>query len=473
MGGRLLVVEDDAAMRQLLEEELARRGYTVVGRPDAESALAALTEQPVDLVVTDLNLRGGTNGVTLCQRIIEQRPDVPVLVITAFGSLESAVAAIRAGAYDFITKPFELDALTIALERALQHRALRLEVRRLREAAGEPAAGDLLGESPAMRRARQLLARVSDTDSSVLISGESGTGKEVVARWLHDHGRRKTGPFVAVNCAAMPEALLESELFGHAKGAFTDAKTARVGLFQKAAGGTLFLDEIGELPLGLQPKLLRALQERTVRPVGGDAEVPYDARIISASNRDLEQAVEEHRFREDLFFRINVITVSLPPLRSRGNDVLQLAQHFLRVFAERAGKKVTGLSAPAAQALLRYHWPGNVRELQNSIERAVALTEFEQLTLEDLPEKVKQRRPSEAQAGGAEELLPLDEVERRHILRVLRALNGHRTQAAQVLGLDRKTLYRKLERYGEDEDGPRPSRAPPAPIEEARPTGAK
>ncbi len=468
--GSLLVVEDDAAMRQLLEEQLAHRGYQVTGAADLKSAQGELLDRPVDVVVTDLNLRGGS-GLSLCQHVIDHRPDVPVLVITAFGSLESAVGAIRAGAYDFITKPFELDALTIAVDRALQHRALRQEVRRLREVVGEPAPGDLLGDSPSMRRVRQLLARVAETDASVLITGESGTGKEVVARWLHEHGRRSAGPFVAVNCAAMPEALLESELFGHAKGAFTDAKSARTGLFQKATGGTLFLDEIGELPLGLQPKLLRALQERKVRPVGGDMEVPFDARLVCATNRDIEQAVEEHRFREDLYFRINVITVALPALRSRGNDVLALAQHFLRYFAERTGKKVTGLSAGAAQALTQYSWPGNVRELQNCIERAVTLTEFEQLTAEDLPEKVRLRRPSEAAAAAGEELLPLDEVERRHILRVLKAMGGHRTQAAQVLGLDRKTLYRKLERYGEDEDGPRPERRPAA--EEQRPAGAK
>jgi DNA-binding NtrC family response regulator len=284
----------------------------------------------------------------------------------------------------------------------------------------------------------------------VLITGESGTGKELVARALAARSRRRAGPFVAINCAAMPEALLESELFGHGKGAFTDAKTARTGLFLQANGGVLFLDEIGEMPLALQPKLLRALQERKVRPLGGDSETAFDARLVAATNRDLETAVEQRRFREDLFYRINVITVALPPLRARGNDVLLLAQHYVQHFAGQFGKNVTGLSSPAAERLCSYGWPGNVRELQNCMERAVALTRFAEIVVEDLPDKIRSYRRSHVVVASDDptELVPLDEIERRYILRALEALGGNRTLTAQVLGLDRKTLYRKLRSYG-------------------------
>ena len=290
----------------------------------------------------------------------------------------------------------------------------------------------------------------------MLVTGESGTGKEMIARAIHRRSKRSGGPFVALNCAAVPEALLESELFGHAKGAFTDAKGARAGLFMQATGGTLFLDEIGELPLTLQPKILRALQERKVRPVGADTELAFDARIVVATNRDLESMVEEHRFREDLFYRVNVIRVELPPLRARGSDVLLLAQHFLEHYAASFDKRVIGVSAPAAQRLMGYYWPGNVRELQNCIERAVALTRLENLAVEDLPEKIRNysRSFQVVVADDPSEIVPLEEVERRYILGVLEAVGGSKTLAAQKLGLDRKTLYRKLERYDVDKDEP-------------------
>src|SRR5262249_31676130 len=270
----------------------------------------------------------------------------------------------------------------------------REEVKRLRRAVSDATRfEEILGASSAMQKVFDLLARVAESDATVLITGESGTGKELVARALHARGRRREGPFVAVSCAAMPETLLESELFGHAKGAFTDAKSARTGLLAQASGGTVFLDEIGELPLGMQPKLLRALQERTVRPVGGSTEVPFDVRVIAATNRDIELAVEEKRFREDLYYRINVIHIELPPLRARGSDVLLLAQRFAMDSAVRAGKNVNGIAAATAEKLLAYSWPGNVRELQNCIERAVALTRYEQITVDDLPEKVRRYRP--------------------------------------------------------------------------------
>jgi len=455
--GRILVVEDEHEMRALLEKGLARRGFVPTVRGSADEAFPLLEAEDFDTVLTDLRMPG-MDGLALCERIALNRPDIPVVVVTAFGSLETAVAAIRAGAYDFVTKPVDLDALVLVLERAVQHRALREEVRRLRVALGDVSADrGVVGESEALRRVYELIDRVADSDTSVLITGESGTGKEVAARALHARGRRHNGPFVAINCAAMPEQLLESELFGHARGAFTDAKAARTGLFIKANGGTLFLDEVGELPLALQPKLLRALQERTVRPVGGDTELPFDARIVAATNRDLELAVEEARFREDLYYRLNVIGLELPPLRVRGNDVLLLAQRFLEHFAARSGKRVVGLSAAAAQRLVAYAWPGNVRELQNCIERAVALTAYEQLTVEDLPERIRDyRAPSNlSQGSDLSELVSLEEMERRYIQRVLDVVGGSRTLASRILGLDRKTLYRKLGRRNagaEDKD---------------------
>ncbi len=300
-----------------------------------------------------------------------------------------------------------------------------------------------------------LIERVAASESTVLVTGESGTGKELVARALHGRSPRRRGPFVALNCAAMPEALLESELFGHARGAFTDAKSARLGLLAQADGGTLFLDEIGEMPIGVQPKLLRAVQERRFRPVGSDAETAFDARILAATNRDLEAAVEEKRFREDLYYRINVIRLDLPPLRSRGTDVLLLAQHFVVAHAARAGKDVTGIAPATAEKLLAYSWPGNVRELSNCVERAVALTRYAELTVDDLPPKVRDHRAANVVVATDDpaELVALEEVERRYILRVLEALGGNKTRAAQVLGLDRKTLYRKLDRYGVPTEG--------------------
>ncbi|CAN5716780.1 sigma 54-interacting transcriptional regulator [soil metagenome] len=396
----------------------------------------------------------GMSGLDLCTRVLAMREDLPVVVMTAFGTLDTAIQAIRAGAYDFITKPFEFDALTMVLERALKLSTLRAEVRDLKKKVAGGAGDDptaLVGESPPMKKTYDLLRRIADTESTVLVTGESGTGKELVARAVHEASLRKNGPFIAINCAAMPESLLESELFGHSKGAFTDARSSRPGLFVRANGGTLFLDEIGEMPLGMQAKLLRALQERTVRPVGSDIEVPFDARLVAATHRDLESEVAEKRFREDLFYRINVVRVHVPALRTRGNDILALAQHFLQRFAAPSRRdKLIGFTPAVADRLLAYPWPGNVRELQNCIERATALAQGERVALEDLPEKIREHRPTriEVVAIGSDPttMLTMDEVERRYIRQVLEAVGGNKTLAAQVLGFDRRTLYRKLER---------------------------
>jgi DNA-binding NtrC family response regulator len=338
-----------------------------------------------------------------------------------------------------------VEELAFRLERAIQHRRLAEEVKRLRAREPEPL-DDLLGESAALRRLRELVARVARSDAPVLVVGETGSGKELVARALHRHGARPDGPFVALNCAALPEHLLESELFGHARGAFTDARTPRTGLLLHANGGMLFLDEIAELPLALQPKLLRALQERCVRPVGSEEETPFDARVVAATNRDLDAAVEEGRFREDLFFRLDVLRIEVPPLRARGSDVLLLAQHFLREAASRSGKAVIGLSHGAAEKLLQYAWPGNVRELANCIERAVALTDHEQILVEDLPERIRDYGAGHVLVASDDpsELVPLEVVEQRYVTRVMEAVGGNKTLAARILGVDRKTLYRKL-----------------------------
>ena len=455
MKPRVLFVDDEREMCDVVAMDLARHGFDVVTETSPQQAATLLSLQNFDAVVTDLQMPG-MNGLDLCARIVANRPDTPVIVVTAFGSLETAIAALRSGAYDFVTKPFDLEVLRFALERAIQHRSLRSEVARLREVVGQARRFEgLLGESAAMQRIFELVERVAETDASVLLTGESGTGKELIARAIHGRSARKGAPFVALNCAAMPENLLESELFGHTKGAFTDAKTARAGLFVEASGGVILLDEIGELPMALQPKLLRALQERKVRPVGGTNEIPFDARIVATTNRDLELMVEERQFREDLFYRINVIHIALPPLRARGNDILLLAQSFVEHYSKTFKKTVTGLSAAVAERLLAYPWPGNVRELQNCIERAVALTRMNEIVVEDLPEKVQGRTLAAAPGRGAvaepDGFLSLEEIERRHILRAMEVHQGNRGLAADALGIDRKTLYRKLRAYGYSE----------------------
>ncbi len=446
---RVLIVDDSPEMCAFVSEVLQAE-YACSSQSDASSALDALRVEPADVILTDLNMPG-LGGLELCRHVAEGHPDVPVIVLTAYGSMDSAVGAIRSGAYDFITKPVDVRSLQLAVKRAVKHRALEQEVRRLREAGAEVEnASDMVGESPLMKRVESLIARVADTDASVLITGESGTGKELVARALHRRSVRRDQPLVALNCAAVPENLLESELFGHVKGAFTDAHSSRKGLFQQANGGTLFLDEIGELPFTMQPKLLRVLQQKTVRPVGGTSTTDVDVRIVVATNKDLETEVAERRFREDLFYRINVVHIDVPPLRSRGTDVMLLAQIFLRRAAERAGKHVTGIHPKAAEKLLAYDWPGNVRELENSMERAVALTFYDEITVDDLPKRVRAFRSSEIVLGGTspEEFISMPALEQRYMTRVLSAVGGNKTHAARILGFDRRTLYRKLERYG-------------------------
>ena len=448
---RVLLVEDDAAMGALIAKNLVRRGkFEPMHVSSAADALHAVESEDFQVIVSDVRL-GGMTGLELCERLSARRPDVPVILITAFGDLDTAIAALRAGAHDFLPKPFEIDELAMRIAHAAELGFLRAEVKRLREVA-EPTTGpaEMLGESPAMRTVFSLLTRVARSDAPVLICGETGTGKELAARGLHEKSERREGPFVALNCAAVPENLLESELFGHTRGAFTDARQARGGLFLEADGGTLFLDEVAELPLPLQAKLLRALQDRKVRPVGSDKEIAFDARIVSATHRDLDSRVESGLFRDDLYYRLNVLQLDLPPLRARGSDVLVLSNAYLKKVAARTGKQVKSIAPEAARKLLNYAWPGNVRELANVIERAVALAEYDEVTVADLPEKIQAFRSSDVLVAGHDpsELVTLEEVERRYILRVMEAVGGNRTRASEILKVDRKTLYTKLKNYG-------------------------
>jgi DNA-binding NtrC family response regulator len=444
----LLVVDDEPDEGQLLADVLRRKGVGATTVETAEEALDLLGRKPFAAVVADVNLGGGMSGLQLCERVREVSPETPVIVVTGARDMDTAIGAIRAGAYDFVTKPIAPDVLMIAVERAAEHGQLRTEVRRLRvEAeAGKPING-ILGGSPALRDVVDLIRRVADSDATVLVTGESGTGKELISRAVHDLGPRKDKPFVAINCAAVPAGLIESELFGHIKGAFTDAKRSRPGLFAQAAGGTVFLDEIGEMPMEMQPKLLRVLQERKVRPVGAEEELPVECRVVCATNRDLEAEVEAGRFREDLFYRVNVVGIRVPPLRERGSDILVLANHFLARVAERTGKPKHGISPEASRLMLDYDWPGNVRELENCVERAVALCRGNEITPSELPEKVRVFQPTRMVVGGDDpsDLITLDEMEQRYVRKVLAALNGNKSQAARVLGIDRRSLYRRLE----------------------------
>ena len=445
--GKIWVIDDDRALCELLEEDLTRRGHSVWTALKVIEARELLHQHEIDIVLTDLNMPE-ISGIDFCAELHANRPDLPVVIMTAFGSLETAIAALRAGAYDFVTKPVDLDLLNISLGRALQHRHLQEKVRLLKNQVRRQRTDDeMLGESPVFQNIKQQIMRIADLNTSVLICGESGTGKELVARALHRQSQRAEGPFVAINCAALPENLLESELFGHVRGAFTDARENRKGLFVEASGGTLLLDEIAEMPLALQPKLLRVLEDHKVRPLGGSSEINCDVRVLASSHQNLSEAVTARRFRSDLFYRLNVIQLEIPPLRDRGNDILLLALQFIKQLSQRFNKSVVGLAQPAAACLLAYHWPGNVRELRNVIERALALTHHNQLTIEDLPDQLKDNK-GEAQLPARlvdpVNILPLEKMENRYIHQVLDQLNGNRTLAARLLGVDRKTLYRKL-----------------------------
>jgi len=446
MKGQVLIVDDDKAMCELIDTSLTMKGYATVWCQSAAEANELIHNTEFDVVLTDVKMPG-TTGLQLCQQISSSRPDIPVVVMTAFGTLDTAVATIRSGAYDFLTKPVELEVLSLTIARAVERRQLTRQIHLLeQQTRNENQFGELLGESLPMQRLYDQMKRIGPSDAALLITGESGTGKELVARSIHQLSNRSHHPFVAVNCAALSETLLESELFGHVRGAFTDARSERKGLFLEAEKGTLLLDEMGDMPKSMQVKLLRALEEKRIRPVGSDQEIEFNVRVLATTHRDLETAVEDGLFRQDLFYRINVIQLHLPPLRSRGVDILAIASHYIDQFAERSGKKVAGISETAAEKLLAYSWPGNVRELRNVMERALALTRYDSITIEDLPDKIRDHQGGTVFIGGEDptELVSLEEIERRYIEHVLKAVDQNRTQAARILGFDRKTLYRKL-----------------------------
>jgi DNA-binding NtrC family response regulator len=450
----ILIVEDDAANREYLVESLGEEGYRVEGVAGGRAGLERIRQGGIDVVVSDIRMPD-LDGLDMLREIKAQPISPDVIMITAFGSIDTAKKALKLGAYEYLTKPFEFEDLVHVIDKPLEPRLLRGEVARLRAEVARPYRLDnIIGKSAAMQEVFDLIQRLGQSAVSVLVTGESGTGKELVARAIHFGSPRKARAFVAVNCAAIPDTLLESELFGYKKGAFTDAKSDRAGMFVEADGGTLFFDEIAELSPALQAKLLRVIQEHEVRPLGASRSETVDVRIVAATNRDLEPRLRDGSFREDLFYRLNVIQVALPPLRDRGPDILLLADHFLAAAAARARKATRSFSQAAVEIMLAYPWPGNVRELENVVERAVALTEAGVIDAGDLPPQVRARRADDLLQGAMARGLSLADVEREYIARVLAAEGGNKTRAAQRLGLDRKTLYRKLEEYGRDKSGP-------------------
>lgn len=456
---KILVVDDDVGMLTLLRHYLTREGYDVTTAPSAETALHLLEEHEVAAVLTDLRMPG-MDGLGLVREIHATRPDTQVLLMTAFGSIDTAVEAIKAGAYHFVNKPVKLPELGALVRKALMERELRLENRQLRQAVEERYTfGQLLGKSAVMQRLFTLLERLAATSSTVLIQGESGTGKELVARALHYNGLRRQHPFVPVNCAAMPEGLLESELFGHTRGAFTGAQIARRGLFLEASRGTIFLDEIGAMPLGMQAKLLRVLEQRQIRPVGSDREIEVDVRVVAATNQDLELAVQQGKFRDDLYYRLNVMLVRVPPLREHREDITFLAETFLQRYLTANHLTPRRFTHQALRALEQYSWPGNVRALSHVIERAVTLSTGEWIDVEDLGLEAESPLPGTPSSGQTphnapdirilpESTLNLDAITQSLVGTALQQTHGHKGQAAALLGIHPRTLTRMMRRYG-------------------------
>jgi DNA-binding NtrC family response regulator len=441
---RILVVDDDPEMCGLILDVLKGEGFSATSIGDSLEASKILKREEFDVIVTDLKMKG-LKGLDLLEKAKEVAPLTPVIIITAFGTIASAIQAMKMGAYDYITKPFQMDEFVLTVKKALENRLLKREVVRLKkEVESRYHFHNLIGKSPSMQKIYDLIERISDTSSNVLITGESGTGKELVAKAIHYNGIRKEGPFIAVNCAAIPETLLESELFGYKKGAFTDAKTDKKGLIFEADEGTLFLDEITEMPLTLQAKLLRVIEEREVRPLGDTNAYRIDVRCVSASNRDIESLIQQGEFREDLFYRLKVIDIELPPLRDRREDIPLLTQHFVEKFSHELKKNVSGVSEVTFKYLLNHSWPGNVRELENVIQRAITLTQHQTILPEDLPKTMMQEKEENLIEKGLRETYTVDQLEKEYIKRVLLEVGGNKSKAAEILGLDRKTLYRKL-----------------------------
>ncbi len=444
---RVLVVDDDEVTCNLLEEVLSKEGYAVDRALNGQEAIDRGERKSYDVVLTDIKMMG-VDGMEVLGSYRQKSPDTIVILMTAFGSIETAIRAIKEGAYDYVSKPFKLEEIKLTIHRALeQNRLLKENLFYRQELITKYKLENIVGRSPQMLQVYKTIARVAESRSTVLLTGESGTGKELIARAIHFNSQRAAKPFVAVDCGSLAETLLESELFGHVRGAFTGAVASKKGLFEEADGGTCFLDEVGDISLSMQAKLLRVLQEHEIKRVGGVETIKVDVRIVAATNRNLEQLVAEKKFREDLFYRLNVVSVHLPALRERTEDIPLLADHFLRKYAAENEKPVSQISQEGLDLLARYRWPGNVRELENVIERAVTLSHHSVILPEDLPRRLR-AQPLEAITSSLPSQISLSELEKRYIQKVLEETGGNKKKAADILGIDRRTLYRMAARYG-------------------------
>ncbi|MBN1141263.1 MAG: sigma-54-dependent Fis family transcriptional regulator [Deltaproteobacteria bacterium] len=454
----ILIVDDEESMREFLSIMLHREGYQVTTAEDGAQALICLNGNSYDLIISDVKMPR-LNGFQLLAHVRQHCPETMMIMITAFSTTEEAVDAMKRGAYDYITKPFKNEEIRLIVKNALERKALRQESLQKKEAVRRSSYACIIGRSAAMQKLYDMIGRVAATKATVLVTGESGTGKELVAKAIHANSGQKDSPFVAINCGAIPENLLESELFGHEKGSFTGATHAKTGLFEAANGGTIFLDEIGELPAMMQVKLLRVLQEREIRKVGGTRDIPVDVRLITATNKELEEEVAEGRFREDLFYRVNVIRLDLPPLRARKDDIPLLAEHFIKKIVP--PETALTLSDRALKRLVEYHWPGNIRELENVIERSAIFVSAGEIREEDLPPQLLRSRTDGGAKGGMEELpaagLDLDgylgNIEKEILLKALDRTNGVRKKAAELLNISFRSMRYRLAKYGIDPDG--------------------
>jgi two-component system response regulator HydG len=447
----VLVVDDDRGHRTMLKTLLSGWNYTVSEADDGAAAIEMARETPFDLVLMDIRMIK-VSGLEALSEIKAHNPAIPIIIMTAYSSVETAVEALKNGAYDYLTKPLDFDVLRLTMERAMDHTHLKEENRLLKASLGEKFdRQNIIGNSPGMVRLFETIAQVAPSEATVLITGESGTGKELIAGAIHYNSERKKGPFVKVNCAALTETLLESELFGHEKGSFTGAHRRKEGQFSLADHGSLFLDEVSEMPLSMQVKLLRVIQEREFARVGGEEVIRVDVRLIAATNKDLTEEIAAGRFREDLFYRLNVVALHMPPLRERRDDIPLLAQHFLNTFAEKNRKTIKGYTPQAMDHLLRYDWPGNVRELMNAVERMVVLSRADYVDESDLPPAILEQASAAVPQLPAQALpadLPLEEVEKASILQTLESAGGNKSEAARRLGITRRTLHKKLKKYG-------------------------
>jgi DNA-binding NtrC family response regulator len=444
-GAKILIVDDEPNALKVLSAILNRSGYTSIGASDVDSAIRILNREDIDTIITDLKMPD-KDGMDLFDYVRKNTPDIPVIFLTAYGTVDSAVQAITEGAFYYFIKPPDYNKLKGILARAVEQRYLKKEISELRNKLFNNKQYRIIGTTPQIKKIFEIIEAVKDTESSVLIHGETGTGKELIARALHYSSRKASLPFVAVNCAAIPRELMESELFGYEKGAFTGALNRKKGKFEEAEGGTLFLDEIGELELSLQAKLLRVIQEREIERIGSSKKIKVDFRLISSTNRDLRKEIKEGRFREDLYYRINVVDINVPPLRDRRDDIPLLSVEFTKEFNEREGKEIA-ISEEVIRAFKKYHWPGNVRQLRNIIERAIVMSKGEELKLCDLPEEFRIINCIEAEGEATGRLKTIKELEKEAIIEALRKCKGNKSKASKVLGISRKAFYKRLKEF--------------------------